>query len=405
MKKSDVIIIGAGPSGTVAAAFLLKAGLSVRIIEKSKFPRHVIGESLLPRVMQDLEAGALLDAVKAENFQKKEGAFFFNSAEKHYEFDFSNKSEKEGYGWTYQVPRDQFDQCLANEVERKGAEIHYETGVSTVDIAKDKVTVSTDTNESFEAQYIIDGSGYGRVLPRLFDLDKASNFPGRYALYAQLPDPAFQTRKREVIDIIDITKEVWAWVIPFSDQRSSLGFILEPEQVPEDTNLEELYRKLIAEHPFLSKQFDAQGPLVFEPRLIKGYSIGVKSTYGQRYVLTGNATEFLDPIFSSGVTFAVVSARRAAELIIDELQGKEINWEQDYQQYIARGVEVFRTFVETWYNGDLKEIIYAEKVEPAIKAHVCSVLAGYVWDLNNPLVRKHQRAIPNLAEVIRKDLF
>lgn len=403
--KSDVIIIGAGPSGTVAAAFLLKAGYSVSILEKSVFPRPVIGESLLPRVMQDLEDADLLDAIEAEDFQYKKGALFYNNSEKKYQFDFAHKSADYGYSWTYQVPRDRFDHCLANEVARKGAQIHYNTGVVDVSIKKQEVTVTTDQNSIFQAKYIIDASGYGRVLPRLFQLDKASNFPSRAAVFAQVKDPSFQQRDRDVIDIIDIGETDWAWVIPFKNGISSLGFIVTSEEAEKQNDLEAYYRSLIQKNSYLNGQFDVNGELLFTPKLIKGYSIGVTKTYGERFVLTGNATEFLDPIFSSGVTFAVVSARRAAEQIIKELKGEPVDWEEDYEKYIAKGVDVFRTFVETWYNGDLKEVIYATKADPAIKSHICSILAGYVWDQKNPIVRRHSRAIKNLAEVIRKDLI
>ena len=132
-----------------------------------------------------------------------------------------------------------------------------------------------------------------------------------------------------------------------------------------------------------------------------GYSIGVKQVYGNGFVLCGNSTEFLDPIFSSGVTLATFSGLQAAKLTHQQLQGKPVDWEKEYAEVLTHGVEVFRSYVNAWYNGDLQTIFFNNDINPDIKKQICSVLAGYVWDYTNPFVKKHKTIISSLVKVIK----
>ena len=122
---------------------------------------------------------------------------------------------------------------------------------------------------------------------------------------------------------------------------------------------------------------------------------------GPRHVLTGNCAGFLDPVFSSGVAFATESGLLAAKLLDRQLRGETIDWAARYEAPIKQGAAVFRTYVETWYSGELQEIFFASDLELSHKQKIVSVLAGYVWDQTNPYVTKHARAVPALAHAIR----
>ena len=117
-------------------------------------------------------------------------------------------------------------------------------------------------------------------------------------------------------------------------------------------------------------------------------------------MLTGNSAEFLDPVFSSGVTFATESALMAAKLIVKDLKGEMVNWEVEYSDYIKKGVNVFATYVKEWYNGNLQKLFFHRPENPEIKKQICSVLAGYVWDDTNPFVKNHHRLIKTVAHII-----
>ena len=405
VREVDVLVIGAGPSGTVAASILKNNGLDVCIVEKQVFPRFVIGESLLPRCMENLDRAGLLETIKGGGFQEKFGAKFVRD-ETVCDFDFSNQYS-EGWTWTWQVKRADFDHLLAQETEKKGVSIDYDAAVTAVKFHEDgssetKVERAGGQTYTVKAKYIVDASGYGRVLPRLLDLDLPSDFPKRMSFFCHLQDdnrpPGYDGNR---ITIVVYKQDVWMWVIPFSDGTTSVGLVGNPEVIEKfDGTLEEQYAQWLQEVPWIKGRFTIDDRK-FEPKKIMGYSSTVKQFYGKGYVLTGNSTEFLDPVFSSGVTLATESGALSATLIAKELRGEEVNWEEEYSDYIKRGVDVFRTFVSTWYDGTLQKILFAPNHNPELKSQICSVLAGYVWDESNPFVKKHARAVKALANVIR----
>lgn len=405
--KYDVLIIGAGPAGIISAGILKKAGHNVVVVEKQKFPRFVIGESLLPRCMEHIDNAGFMDAVQAAGFQKKYGAIFYRD-EAICDFNFSDQ-HTEGWTWTYQVPRADFDKTLADAAEAKGIKIKFETSVDNVTIHDDRVETvisNEEGSETITSKYIIDGSGYGRVLPRLFDLDKPSNFPMRKAVFSHILEtnrPVGPESNR--ITITSLSDDVWIWSIPFSTEVTSVGFVGEPTFFDEfdSEDAEENFWNMLKETPTLYERYKGK-KLVFEPRTIAGYSSGVKQLYGDRFVLTGNSTEFLDPVFSSGVTFAMESGAKAAELIDKELHGQKVDWENDYSTYIKQGVDTFRSYVIGWYNGNLQNIFFAENLNYEFKKQICSVLAGYVWDKTNPFVKKHDTILGTLNTIVTQNL-
>ncbi len=403
-EKTDVLVIGAGPSGTVAASIVHQAGYQVRIVEKMKFPRFVIGESLLPRCMEALEEAKFLDAVAARGFQEKNGAKFVRSG-KICDYQFADQFTK-GKTWTWQVQRADFDHILATTVAAMGVPVEYETTVTHIVFNDDGKSVTTveDKNGNkryIEARFIIDGSGYGRVIPRMFNLERTSDLPVRKTLFAHVKDPRrFLSDEPDRITIVEHKPGVWVWVIPFSNGVTSLGFVGFPDFFePFEGNDEEKYRALIGSEPYLKERFkDAE--LVFAPKTLQSWSVTTDKFYGNGFVLTGNVTEFLDPVFSSGVTLAVVSSQLAAHLVIRKLKGENIDWEKEYMEIMMQGIDVFRSYVYAWYDGTLGTIFFADNQDPVIKSQICSVLAGYVWDTTNPYVKDHDTVLKKLARVI-----
>jgi len=405
MKKEnvDVLVIGAGPSGTVAASIINKAGFKVKIVEKMKFPRFVIGESLLPRCMEALEEAGFLDAVKEAGFQEKFGAKFVKNG-KICDYFFADQFTT-GWSWTWQVPRGEFDKILAETVEKMGVPISYETAVTGIEFnGSDSITTVEDVNgnkSQIAAKFIVDGSGYGRVIPRLFKMDKPSNLPPRKALFTHIVDTN-RTMDNEPNRITIIVHQygVWIWVIPFSNGNTSVGFVGAPEFFNSTAgDPEQQLRALIATEPYLSERMKNVG-FVFEPRVLESYSVSTTKFYGDGFVLTGNVTEFLDPVFSSGVTLATVSSQIAAHLVIRKLNGGIVDWEKEYTEPMMQGVNTFRSYVMAWYEGTLDTIFFADKPNLKIKNMICSVLAGYVWDLSNPYVKNHDTALVKLAKLI-----
>lgn len=406
--KVDVLVIGAGPSGTIAASLLKKAGLDVVVVEKMIFPRFVIGESLLPRCMEALEEAGFLDALKSRGYQEKSGAKFVMSDNRICDFNF-NENHSEGFDWTWQVPRADFDKTLADACEAMGIPIYFNSEVVNIVFNDDEsstteVKLQDGSIQNIEARFIIDGSGYGRVIPKLFNLERDSKLEPRQTLFTHYVDlnrsKAAQEPDRITIFVYD--EKTWIWCIPFSNGNTSLGFVGFPDffEKFKGTPTENM-RAMIASHPELNERFgDAE--MLFEPKELKSWSATTDKFYGKGFVLTGNVTEFLDPMFSSGVTLASVSAQKAAHLVIRKLNGEIVDWEEEYMKPCMQGVEVFRTFVNEWYSGDLHTIFFSKNQSEEMRRQISSVLAGYVWDESNPFVKNHNKQVKALAKYIRE---
>ncbi|WP_164109531.1 MULTISPECIES: NAD(P)/FAD-dependent oxidoreductase [Sphingobacterium] len=410
MKTSqvDILIIGAGPSGCVAAGYLQKQGANIKVVEKSRFPRLVVGESLIPRVMDHFEEAGLLDDLDKQNFQKKPGARFIRGQVISI-FDFSQKFG-EGWDWTWQIPRADFDKIMTDTLIEKGVDISFETTVTAISFdGSDSITTVVDKegNESqIKSKFVIDSSGYGRVLPRLLNLDKPSKLNPHSAIFSHVKDinrPVGIEGTQISFDVLDT--EVWLWVIPFSNGNTSLGIVADTafiERLAENGDTATALQKAIQLSDFYVKRF-AGTEFIFKPIHLKNYSAAVTNMYGDGFALTGNSSEFLDPVFSSGVCFATESGILAAKLAWRQINGEKIDWEKDFTQYMQRGIDVFTTYVKEWYTGNLQTLFFHRPENLDVKEKVCAVLAGYVWNEENPFVKKHNRVIKSIAYMLENN--
>ena len=399
----EVLIIGAGPAGAVAAALLRKQGRRVLVLEREQFPRFSIGESLLPQSMQYLEEAGMLGAVQQGGFQLKNGAVFVHG-DKRTQFDFHDKSTP-GWSTTFQVQRARFDHLLALQAEAQGAEVRYRHEVQAVDVKRDKpqLTVRDPQGQVYtiEANFLLDASGFGRVLPRLLDLEAPSNFPVRGAIFTHIEDGIDDggfDRNKILITVHPDRDDVWYWLIPFADGRCSIGVVGEIDFLSRFTGSDgERLQALVRTAPTLGdlvKQARWDTPA----RHLVGYAANVKSLWGKGFALLGNAGEFLDPIFSSGVTIAFKSASLAARALGRQLSGECVDWDNDFAQPLKVGIDTFRASVDSWYAGKFQKIVFFDAAPPDVRRMITAILAGYAWDQANPYVREPKRRLAALEE-------
>ncbi len=405
VEQRRVVVIGAGPSGAIASALLKRQGHDVLVLERQQFPRFSIGESLLSHCLDFVEEAGMLEAVRAAGFQTKHGAAFA-WGERYTDFDFRDTFTA-GQGSTFQVQRARFDQLLADEAARQGVEIRYQEEIFAADFTGDCPRLSvrrlSDAQEyQVECAFVLDASGYGRVLPRLLDLDLPSSFPVRQALFThvedRIDDAGFE-REKILITTHPTLRDVWFWTIPFSDGRCSLGVVADASRYqgrPED--LDACLRQFVEETPSLARVL-ANAVWDTPVRALGGYAANVKRLHGPGFALLGNAAEFLDPVFSSGVTIAMRSASMAAGLLHRQLSGEAVDWEAQFAAPLKRGVDCFRAYVEGWYDCSFQDVIYAPNPNPEIRRMISSILAGYAWDLRNPYVAEPKRRLRVLAEL------
>lgn len=409
MQRRQVVVIGAGPSGAIAAALLKRNGHDVLLIERQHFPRFSIGESLLSHCLDFVEEAGMLDAVNAAGFQLKNGAAFA-WGDQYSAFDFGD-TFSHGKPTTFQVQRADFDKLLADQAARQGVEVRYGEAIVSVDfdLPKPQLDVLREDGSQYriEADFVLDASGYGRVLPRLLDLEAPSNFPVRQAVFTHIEDhidsPAFE-REKILITTHPIHRDIWFWTIPFSNGRCSVGVVAAAEHFEgRMDNLDECLRGFIAETPSLAgvlKNAVWDTPA----RTIGGYSANVKTLHGPGFALLGNAAEFLDPVFSSGVTIAMRSASMAAGVLHRQLQGESVDWQTEFAEPLKRGVDTFRCYVEGWYAGTFQDVIYHPGSSPDIRRMISAILAGYAWDERNPFVSEPKRRLRVLSELCAKDV-
>jgi flavin-dependent dehydrogenase len=399
----DVVIIGAGPAGAVAAALLRKVGRSVVVLERQHFPRFSIGESLLPQSMAYLEEAGMLQAVVEAGFQYKNGAHFIYR-DKSSAFDFRDKHSP-GWGTTYQVERAVFDDILIRCAAQQGADARFGHTVRAVQTgAMPLVDVVDEADHAYqiEARFVFDASGFGRVLPRLLNLEAPTRMPTRAAIFTHLQDgiPAGMTDRNKIcVATHPEHRDVWFWMIPLAGGRSSVGCVAEASflDVPEAARDAKL-RALIQQEPTLNRLI-GNAPFLMPVRHIGGYAANVERLHGPGYALLGNAGEFLDPVFSSGVTIALRSAHLAVQTLNRQLDGEQVDWSADYDVPLRKGIDTFRAFVERWYSGALQDIIFYPEQAPSIRRMISAVLAGYAWDESNPYVADPVRRLNALHEV------
>lgn len=279
--------------------------------------------------MAYLEQAGMLQAVVEAGFQYKNGAYFVRG-DKNASFDFRDKHSA-GWGTTYQVERAVFDQTLIRCAADQGAEVRFGHTVRAMqpgDAPLLEVEDETGNAYAVHARFVLDASGFGRVLPRLLNLEAPTGMPTRAALFTHVRDalPAGSTDRDKIcVAVHPERRDVWYWMIPLANGRSSVGCVAEASflDVPE-AEREATLRSLIRAEPNIAALI-GDAPFLMPVRQIGGYAANVERLYGPGYALLGNAGEFLDPVFSSGVTIALRSAELATRVLLRQLNGEAVD--------------------------------------------------------------------------------
>ncbi|MCY1508556.1 geranylgeranyl reductase family protein [compost metagenome] len=406
MEHREVVVIGAGPAGAVAAALLKRQGHDVLMLERQQFPRFSIGESLLAHCLEFVEEAGMLPAVQAAGFQVKNGAAFA-CGDSYTFFDFRDKFTP-GPGTTFQVQRAHFDKVLADDAARQGVEVRYLQEVTAAEFGGNcpllEVRGADGQPYQVKSRFVLDASGYGRVLARLLNLERPSSMPPRKAIFTHIEDridDAGFDREKILITVHPEARGIWYWLIPFSNGRCSFGVVGGENLIggPGEDQMATL-RALADAAPNL-KRILKNAVWDTPANTIGGYSASVERLHGPGYALLGNAAEFLDPVFSSGVTIALRSSKLAAGALHRQLTGADVDWQTEFADPLMVGVETFRAYVQGWYTGEFQDVVFYEHAQPEIRRMISSILAGYAWDQNNPFVASPQRRLRMLSELCR----
>jgi len=367
----DVIVIGGGPSGSTTAALVADAGYRTLLLERDVEPRRKVGESLMPETYWVFERLGVLDALKKGPFVEKVGVQFVSSSGKESSPFLFTRHDPRACGRTWHVERAKFDQFLLDNAAKKGVEVRRGARVLEVVFENDRAVgvrlapdgaVASATSASgdlIRAQVIVDASGQAGILGARFALRQPNPKFRKAAIWGH-----FRGSRRDVIDDGVMTvclrtqsNRSWFWHIPLSNDVVSIGVVGDADYFfrPGASTPDELFAQEVADCPAMAKRLEG-AEKVAGLDVVKEYSYTTGRSSGDGWVLVGDSWGFIDPIYSSGVWFALKSGQLAADAIVEGLRSGDTSgaqlgkWVPDF----ARGTNWVRKLAEAWYCGQFR---------------------------------------------------
>ncbi|MGA2593103.1 MAG: NAD(P)/FAD-dependent oxidoreductase [Bryobacteraceae bacterium] len=388
----DAIIIGGGPAGSTAAAVLAAKGRRVVVLEKEKFPRYHIGESLLPYGYFTLERIGVLDRMKASHFTKKYSVQFVGaSGRASVPFYFWQQLDHEA-SMTWQVLRSEFDQLLLDNAREKGAEVIEEiTARELIQpdgavIGVKAVTSNGDTCE-FHAPITIDATGRDAFAVTRNGWKVRDPYLNKIAIWTYykgaLRDPGMD---EGATTVAYVPEKGWFWYIPLADDVVSVGVVAEKDYLYKDTHdLPTIFHREVKKNAWIAQHL-AAGQQTGPYRVTGEYSYRSRYCAADGLVLAGDAFGFLDPVFSSGVFLALRSGELVADAVDGALTAGDVSASRfrEYGAQVCQGVEAMRKLVYAFYNHAFSFRTFIREF-PQLKGDMTDCLIGNLFRDFRPL--------------------
>ncbi len=415
----DVIIIGGGPAGSAMGSYLAKAGVSCIVFEKEKFPRPHVGESLVPSSTRVFDELNFTHKMEEHGFPKKFGASWttYNS-NKIFDHDWEGIEEADAnirfeereqsgvnQNYTYHVDRGLFDKILLEHAGECGAKVFEETDVYHVDfISSDKVEVGVRTKDKTEHKHyckiLVDASGRKTFIGNKLGIkvkDAVFNQCAFHTWFNGFNRHAFENPNNIYIHFIPVSNS-WIWQIPINETETSFGVVTQKNNFPKtEAEREKFFWECVATRPELETELrkaKQSRPFTVEA----DYSYAISQLVHDNLILIGDAARFVDPIFSSGVSVALNSARFASRDIIEALKNKNYTASSfsSYEKTIKAGVNNWYNFIKMYYRLNVLFTYFVN--HPKYRLEVLKFLQGDVYDDSTPQLLKEMEKIISQVE-------
>ncbi len=385
VRRCDVLVIGAGPAGATAGALLARQGLGVSILEKGRHPRFHIGESLLPANLPLLERLGVGDAVREIGIRKYAAEFVSPHHLQQQRFLFADAWDKSA-PYAYHVRRSEFDAILARNAVDCGATLIEGCRVRGVEFQDEGVRIEAEYDdgrrERWQARFLIDASGRDTFMANRLRAKHRNPDHNSSALYGHFTGARRNQGEAEGNITIYWFEHGWFWFIPLADGATSVGAVTWPYYMRRRNgrSLETFLLATIALCPPLAERLqDAQ--LVNEVEATGNFSYTTDHTYGERYILLGDAYAFIDPVFSSGVMLAMQGAFFGAEAVercLREPSRSRAALKQ-FDRRMRHGPREFSWFIYRMTSPTMRELFMAPRNVLRVKEALLSLLAGDIY--------------------------
>ena len=358
----DVLIIGAGPAGCSTASLLAEQGHRVLVLEREKFPRYHVGESLIPFTYGPLERLGLIPRMKQSHFTKKFSVqFVAPNGKASQPFYFFNRYDRETVAQSWQILRSEFDQMLMEHARSKGATVLEEmTVISLIKedgrVAGARGTAKDGTPFEFRASITLDCTGKESFAAVREGWRMRDPYLNKVAVWTYYKG----SKRDEGIDegqttVAMIPDKGWFWHIPQHDDMVSVGVVAEGKYLTRDgvKDLKAIFHREVEENLWIKDRLSV-GNQVGEYYITSEYTYHSKHCYRDGLLLVGDAFCFLDPVFSSGLMLALKSGVLAADIIHEAIVARDFSPArfESYGRALREGIENMRKLVYAFYAPD-----------------------------------------------------